>query len=88
MKESETLQQALSQYQKPNLKFFETVKVPQYVARPSDAGAYGASNLTPQGIQNAPLVPQKPLGGEKKQKGPVVSYGPGEEPLPIAAAAR
>jgi hypothetical protein len=59
MKEGETLDQALAKYQQPNLQFFSTVKVPQYVARPSEAGAYGASNLTPQGIQPAQLIVQQ-----------------------------
>jgi hypothetical protein len=61
MKQGESLQQALAPYQKPNVQFFASVKIPQYVARPSEAGAYGASNLTPQGIQSAPLTkPQQP----------------------------
>jgi len=55
MKQGETVQQALAPYQKPNLQFFVNAKVPQYVARPNEAGAYGASSLTPQGIQSVPL---------------------------------
>jgi hypothetical protein len=37
--------------QQPNIEFFTQVKLPQYVARPHEKGAYGASKLTPQGIQ-------------------------------------
>ncbi|MBI3860393.1 MAG: hypothetical protein HY290_00705 [Planctomycetia bacterium] len=55
LKEGQTVQDALNQYQKPNLQFFSSVKLPQYVARPGDAIAYGASSLTPQGIQNVPI---------------------------------
>ncbi len=61
IKQGETLQQALAPYQKPNIQFFSSVKIPQYVARPSEAGAYGASSLTPRGIQSAPLTrPRQP----------------------------
>ena len=65
MKEGETLQQALAQYQRPNVQFFSQVKVPQYVARPSEAGAYGMSNLTPQGIVNVPLNGQAGLAPKR-----------------------
>jgi hypothetical protein len=60
MKQGETVQQALAPYQRPNVQFFVNVKVPQYVARPSEAGAYGASQFTPQGIQDVPLKAQQP----------------------------
>jgi hypothetical protein len=60
MKQGETAQQALAPYQRPNVQFFVNVKVPQYVARPSEAGAYGASQFTPQGIQDIPLKAQQP----------------------------
>ncbi|MBS0262015.1 MAG: hypothetical protein JSS02_08655 [Planctomycetes bacterium] len=59
MKDGESLQQALAPYQKPNIQFFSSVKLPQYLARPTEGGAYGASNLTPQGIESAPLVSQQ-----------------------------
>lgn len=61
MKEGQSIQDALAPYQKPNLKFFADVKMPEYVARPNEAGAYGASKLSHQGIQSAPL--QKPQVG-------------------------
>lgn len=55
MKQGETIQQALAPYQQPNLAFFSQVKLPSYVARPHPSGAYGKSELTPQGIVDSPL---------------------------------
>ena len=60
MKQGQTLQDALAPYQKPNTQFFSTVKLPQYVARPGEAVAYGASSLSAQGVQNVPLKPIQP----------------------------
>lgn len=57
IKEGETIEQALAPYRKPNLTFFEGVTVPREVARGADAGAYGFSRITPQGIQPAPTPP-------------------------------
>jgi hypothetical protein len=56
-KEGQTLQDALAPYQKPDLGFFSHVKLPQYVARPNEKGAYGATSLTPQGFQPATVRP-------------------------------
>lgn len=64
MKEGQSLQDALAPYQKPNLKYFADVKLPEYIARPNEAGAYGASRLTHQGIQAAQVQrPQPGAGG-------------------------
>ncbi len=52
IKKGQTLQEALAPYQKPNLKYFSQVNLPQYVARPAEAGAYGFSRYTPQGVVN------------------------------------
>ena len=64
MKRGESAQQALAPYQKPNQHFFVSIKLPQYVARTNEAGAYGASTLSPQGIQAAQLAPAQsgPVG--------------------------
>ncbi|MFN7768398.1 MAG: SHD1 domain-containing protein [Planctomycetaceae bacterium] len=50
LKEGQTLQQALAQYQKPNVKFFTQVNLPRYVARPHPSGAYGHSELSAKGV--------------------------------------
>ncbi|MFN8856101.1 MAG: SHD1 domain-containing protein [Planctomycetaceae bacterium] len=50
LKEGQTVQQALAQYQKPNVKFFTQVKLPKYVARPHPSGAYGHSELSAKGV--------------------------------------
>lgn len=50
MKEGQSLQEALAPYQQPNVEFFSQVKLPQYVARPHENGAYGASKLSFQGV--------------------------------------
>lgn len=59
IKQGQSLQEALAPYQKPNLQFYSNVKLPQYVARPGDTVAYGASLLTAQGIKPAPNGPAK-----------------------------
>ncbi|MFN0053228.1 MAG: SHD1 domain-containing protein [Planctomycetales bacterium] len=64
MKEGQSVQDALAPYQRPNLGFFSNVKLPQYVARQAEGGAYGASRLTPQGIQKAPLPTAQPAAGK------------------------
>lgn len=51
LKRGETLQEALSQFKKPNVSFFSEIKMPKYVVRPGPArGAYGNSNLTDRGV--------------------------------------
>jgi WD40 repeat protein len=62
MKAGESLQSALAPHQKPNIEFFSHVKLPQYVARPAENGAYGASQLTFKGIQTSQVVVPKPGG--------------------------
>jgi hypothetical protein len=62
LKEGQSLQDALAPYQKPNLKFYSNIKLPQYVVRPGETVAYGASSLTAQGIKSAPARPAKPGG--------------------------
>ena len=52
IKKGQTIQDALAPYQKPNLKYFSSVNLPRYVARTAEAGAYGFSRYTPQGIVN------------------------------------
>ncbi|HUY31471.1 MAG TPA: SHD1 domain-containing protein [Pirellulales bacterium] len=62
MKEGQSLQDALAPYQKPNIEFFSHVKLPQYVARPHEKGAYGASKLSFQGILPSQVSMPKPGG--------------------------
>ena len=50
----ESVQQAIDKRQGSPLYFFLHVSLPKYVARPGEKGAYGASQLTPQGL--APLT--------------------------------
>lgn len=57
IKQGETLEQALAPYRAPNLRFFESVAIPREVARGAEAGAYGFSQITPQGILAAPPPP-------------------------------
>ena len=54
MKENQSLQEALAPYQKPNLDFFPKVVIPSFIARPGPGGAYGFSQITPQGIVDTP----------------------------------
>jgi len=59
IKEGQTVQEALAEYQKPSLGFFREVSLPVYLARPAEHGAYGFSTLTPQGVVNTqPPVPR------------------------------
>lgn len=51
LKEGQSIQQAVAAQQKPDLVFFSRVRVPQYVTRPHEKGAYGESVFTPKGIQ-------------------------------------
>ena len=60
IKEGETIEQALAPYRKPNLAFFEAVAIPREVARGAEAGAYGFSQITEQGIQAVPPPPRGP----------------------------
>jgi hypothetical protein len=60
MKQGQSLQDALAPYQKPNLKFYSNINLPQYVARPGETVAYGASSLTAQGIKPAAARSAKP----------------------------
>ncbi len=64
IKKGQTLQEALAPYQKPNLKYFSQVNLPQYVARPAEAGAYGFSRYTPKGIVN--IDPPVPAAGQAR----------------------
>lgn len=75
MKQGESLQDALAPYQKPNLGFFDTARIPQYIARPHEKGAYGATSLTPQGMQPAtvrppPKTPEGQKPGQPNQTNP------------------
>lgn len=54
IKDGETIEQALAPYRTPNLAFFEVVGIPREVARGAEAGAFGFSQITPQGIQPVP----------------------------------
>jgi len=45
MKEGQTIEQAVAEATKPNLKFYDTVKLPVYVTRPRDPEWYGESQL-------------------------------------------
>jgi hypothetical protein len=49
IEKDKTLEQAIAEYQKPPLKYFETVHVPNYVPKPRDQKAYGLTKLTMQG---------------------------------------
>jgi hypothetical protein len=53
---NQSLQQAIDQQGQPNTGFFSSVQLPQYLARPGDGGAYGASVLTETGIRNVPIA--------------------------------
>jgi hypothetical protein len=64
MKEGQTVQEALAEYQKPSLGFFSQVSLPVYLARPPEHGAYGFSQLTPQGVVNTP--PPVPAAGQAR----------------------
>ena len=64
MKEGQTVQEALAEYQKPSLGFFSQVSLPVYLARPPEHGAYGFSQLTSQGVVNTP--PPVPAAGQAK----------------------
>jgi hypothetical protein len=64
IKRGQTIQDALAPYQKPNLKYFSSVNLPRYVARTAEAGAYGFSRYTPQGIVN--IEPPAPAAGQAK----------------------
>lgn len=59
-KRGQSIQTALAPYQKPNLKFFSEVRIPRYVARPNDKGAYGASELSYQGVKPATIRSDDP----------------------------
>lgn len=50
IKEGETAQQALASHQKTPSKVFEQMMIPRYIAREADAGAYGFSTVTSQGV--------------------------------------
>ena len=62
LKEGQSLQDALAKYQKPNLNFFSTVKMPQYIVRSLEPPGAGSSKLTAQGVQAAP-PPRAGAGG-------------------------
>ena len=64
IKKGQTIQDALAPYQKPNLKYFSSVNLPRYVARTAEAGAYGFSRYTPQGIVN--IEPPAPAAGQAR----------------------
>ncbi len=55
-KKDQTLQQAVDEMDPDNKNFFNDVQLPQYIARPGDGGAYGASLLSEAGIRNVPLA--------------------------------
>jgi hypothetical protein len=60
LKEGQTLEDALAPYQRPNLKFFGAIKLPNHLARPPEKGAYGATRLTAQGaVPTEVFVPKK-----------------------------
>lgn len=60
MKEGQSVQEALAPYQQPNVEFFSHVRLPQYVARGHESGAYGASKLSFQGILPSQVSMPKP----------------------------
>jgi len=49
IEKGKTLEHALADYQKPPLKYFETVYVPSYVPKPTEQKAYGLTKLNVQG---------------------------------------
>jgi hypothetical protein len=53
IKEGETAQQALAIYERFPLGFFETEKIPCFIARQPSNSAYGASEVTSQGVIDA-----------------------------------
>ena len=58
--QGQSIQDALAPYQKPNLAFFENVTLPRYLARPGEGGAYGTSEVTPQGLRGASQPATRP----------------------------
>ena len=66
--------QAVRRFEKPNLKFFDNVQIPSYVARPRENVTFGASKLTPNGLR-----PAEVKGKEKKGKQPPVSTPTGRK---------
>jgi hypothetical protein len=61
LKENQSIEQAVAEASKPNLMFFQTVKVPATVTVPREPAWYGSGALTPRGAQNTP-APQQPAG--------------------------
>jgi hypothetical protein len=51
----QTREEALAEYQqRPQLGFFQAIKLPRYVAAPAAGGVYGTSELTALGIKSLP----------------------------------
>jgi len=51
IKLGEAAKDAIAKAMATNMPFFQDARIPTYVARPGDKGAYGASKLTPSGLQ-------------------------------------
>ncbi|MBN2215971.1 MAG: hypothetical protein JW719_01210 [Pirellulales bacterium] len=71
LEEGETAEQAVLKFQKPNLRFFDGVQIPSYVAKPGKNVTFGASRLTPQGLQ--PGTVQSRSAKKKGTQDPMVS---------------
>jgi hypothetical protein len=52
LKEGQTLDDALREAQKPDLRFFERVKIPKQIVTPTGTIAYGASQITAGAIKH------------------------------------
>lgn len=63
IKEGETAQQALASYRKTPSKIFERMQIPRYIAREAEAGAYGFSTITSQGVVDV-APPTNPANGK------------------------
>src|SRR5262249_33060118 len=61
LKEGQTIEQAVADARKPNLRFFQSVSVPSTVTVPREPAWYASGALTPRGAQNTP-APQPPAG--------------------------
>ena len=68
--EDKSIRQILKKYEKPNIDFFLGVKIPSHVARPQSNVSFGASKITPQGMQSVDVLPRTPLRNKTRQPAP------------------